>query len=388
MVSPRRMVWCLFGLMACGWLVSWAWAQAHPAPAATLPVVAIEAKRLDGVIITAKMPLTTITLISDYGKHELNLTKVKQIDLSPGEEDGQLQASVTTTDKSHLTGPLFTTTLALQGYNEPLKLADLRTLKLKHPKEVSWLAAILGLITLTAMEIVLGVDNIIFLAIVAGKLPEPQQPSARRIGLAAALGTRLLLLASLSWLLMLTEPLFMLPKMPLLETLEARGISGRDLILLVGGIFLIGKSVKEMHDKLEAARDVDASGPPARQARFWAVIVQIAVIDIIFSLDSVITAVGMVDEIWVMITAMLLAVGVMIVFAEPIARFVDKRPTVKILALSFLILIGVLLVAEGLGQHLDKGYIYFAMAFAVLVELINMQFRTKPPTLVADSGQS
>jgi predicted tellurium resistance membrane protein TerC len=226
------------------------------------------------------------------------------------------------------------------------------------------------------MEIVLGVDNIIFLAIIAAKLPEKQQPKARRIGLIAALGTRLLLLASL-WLLMAaTRPLFTLPELPFLHDPEARSISARDLVLLLGGLFLIGKSTKEIREKIEHANS--GSGPAKKVASFAAVIVQIAIIDIIFSLDSVITAVGMVEDLWVMIVAMLVAVGVMVVFAEPISRFVDKNPSIKVLALSFLILIGMLLVAESLGQHMDKGYIYFAMAFSVVIELINMRLRPNP----------
>ncbi len=185
---------------------------------------------------------------------------------------------------------------------------------------------------------------------------------------------------SLSWLLGLTKPIFTLPHLPFFETVEARGISWRDVFLLVGGMFLIGKSVFEMHEKLEQARKEQAGQPQVavKAAGFAGVILQIAVIDIVFSLDSVITAVGMVEELWVMVTAMLIAVGIMMVSAEPIARFVDRRPTVKILALSFLILIGVLLVAEGLGQHIDKGYIYFAMAFAVAVELVNQRLRGSP----------
>ena len=224
------------------------------------------------------------------------------------------------------------------------------------------------------MEVVLGIDNVIFLAIISGKLPAEKQPLARRLGLGAALVTRLMLLATLSFLLGLTKPLFELPEMPLFHDHEARGISWRDVILLAGGVFLIGKSTFEMHDKVKDAQRTEAS-PPRKVAGFVSVILQIAVIDIVFSLDSVITAVGMVEQLWVMVAAMIVAVGIMLLFAEPIARFVEKYPTVKVLALSFLILIGVLLVAEGLGQHIDKGYIYFAMAFAVLVEFINTRLR-------------
>jgi predicted tellurium resistance membrane protein TerC len=186
-----------------------------------------------------------------------------------------------------------------------------------------------------------------------------------------------MLLATLWLLLGLTKPVFTLPALGFLEDPEARAVSWRDIILLVGGMFLIGKSTYEMREKVEHASKV-AEGKPKKPAKFATVIAQIAVIDIIFSLDSVITAAGMVEEIWVMVTAMLIAVAVMVAFAESISRFVDQHPTIKVLALSFLILIGALLVAEGLGQHIDKGYIYFAMAFSVGVELINMKLRGKP----------
>jgi predicted tellurium resistance membrane protein TerC len=230
------------------------------------------------------------------------------------------------------------------------------------------------------MEIVLGIDNIIFLAIVAGKLPEAQQPKARRIGLFAALGTRILLLLSLSFLLGLTKPVFTIPDLPFFHDLEAREVSLRDLILLAGGLFLLYKSVKEMHEKLEAARSPHESAAKApKAATFGGVLLQIAVLDIVFSLDSVITAVGMVDQVWVMIVAMVIAMVVMMVFANSISDFVGRHPTIKVLALAFLILIGVLLVAESLGQHIDKGYIYFAMAFAVGIEMINMRIRRPKP---------
>jgi predicted tellurium resistance membrane protein TerC len=227
---------------------------------------------------------------------------------------------------------------------------------------------------------VLGIDNIIFLAIVAGRLPEAQQPKARRIGLLAALGTRILLLLSLSFLLGLTKPLFTIPDLPLFHDLEAREVSIRDLILLAGGLFLIYKSVKEMHEKLEEVGSDEADVAKSRAvASFGGVLVQIAVLDIVFSLDSVITAVGMVDQVWVMITAMVIAMLVMMVFAGRISNFVSRHPTIKVLALAFLILIGVMLVAESLGQHIDKGYIYFAMAFAVVIEMINMRLRKPKP---------
>ncbi len=237
--------------------------------------------------------------------------------------------------------------------------------------------AIIPLVTLTAMEIILGIDNIIFLAIIAGKLPPQQQPRARRLGLFAALGTRLLLLGTLSFILGLTTPVITLPDWPPLNTLDAREVSWRDIILLVGGMFLIGKSTYEIHEKLEKPVDEDHHKRPGGAARFGMVLVQIAIIDIVFSLDSVITAVGMVDSLWVMITAMLIAVGVMMVFAETISRFVSRNPTLKILALAFLILIGVLLVADGFGQHINKSYIYFAMAFSLIVEAVNIRVRKK-----------
>jgi predicted tellurium resistance membrane protein TerC len=275
-----------------------------------------------------------------------------------------------------MSGPLLTATLdvVVDGKPRAIPVNELTRVSFKHPKDTSVAGAIIGLLTLTLMEIVLGVDNIIFLAVVAGRLPVEQQRAARRFGLGAALGTRLLLLLSLTWLLGLTKPVFTLPELPFFQTAEARGISWRDLILLAGGVFLIGKSTWEMHAKVEGGKH-GAEGRPKKPASFGWVIAEIAVIDIIFSLDSVITAVGMVDELWVMVTAVIVAVGIMLVAAEPISRFVDRRPTIKVLALSFLILIGVLLVAEGLGQHLNKGYIYFAMAFAIGVELVNMRLR-------------
>ena len=223
----------------------------------------------------------------------------------------------------------------------------------------------IALATLTFLEIVLGVDNIIFISILSGKLPQNQQASARRIGLLAAMGTRILLLFSLAWIIRLTEPWF---------TVVGQEISGRDLILILGGLFLLGKATYEIHDKLEgeeghASRKVAAS--------FASVIVQIMLLDIVFSLDSVITAVGMVDELWVMVTAVIVAVAIMMLSAEPISAFVHRHPTVKMLALSFLLLIGVSLVAEGFDHHIPKGYIYFAMGFSVFVEMINLRIRKK-----------
>ena len=191
-----------------------------------------------------------------------------------------------------------------------------------------------------------------------------------------ALGTRILLLCSLSFLLSLTKPLFTIPEIPYFNAADAREISLRDLILLAGGLFLIGKSVREIHEKLEAAKETP--GKPAKVTKpptFAGVLVQIAILDIVFSLDSVITAIGMVDVVWVMIAAMVIAMLVMMAFAGSVSEFVARRPTIKVLALAFLILIGVMLVAEGFGQHIDKGYIYFAMAFAVGIEMVNMRLR-------------
>ena len=226
----------------------------------------------------------------------------------------------------------------------------------------------ISLLTLTALEIVLGIDNIIFISILAGKLPAEQQPKARKLGLMLALITRILLLMSLTWIMGLTTPLFTLP---LLQV----GVSGRDLVLLIGGLFLIWKSVREVHEKLEE-EDGHATGSRSR-ASFAGVIVQILLLDIVFSLDSVITAVGMADNVWVMIAAVVVALGVMLVFAGKISDFVNQHPTLKMLALSFLILIGVTLLGEGLHFHIPKGYIYFSMAFAFAVEMLNLKLRSK-----------
>jgi len=229
-----------------------------------------------------------------------------------------------------------------------------------HPE--TWIS----LATLSAMEIVLGVDNIVFLTILAGKLPRAQQPLARRLGLGAALGTRLLLLFAITWLMGLTADLF-----PIL----GMGISGRDLILASGGLFLIAKATFEIHDKLEARHE--EHGKAGEAASFGWTILQIALLDIVFSLDSVITAVGMARHVEVMVVAMVVAVGVMLAFAGPIGRFVEEHPTVKMLALSFLILIGVMLVVEAFDQHIPRGYVYFAMAFSLGVEMLNLRLRRK-----------
>jgi predicted tellurium resistance membrane protein TerC len=233
---------------------------------------------------------------------------------------------------------------------------------------MEWLTdphAWMALATLTALEIVLGVDNIIFISILCGRLPRHQQARARTLGLAFAMLTRLGLLFSLTWLMTLTAPLF---------TLAGKEVSGRDLILIAGGFFLLWKAVHEIHGALEGDED-DAS--VARAASFGAVIAQIAIIDIVFSLDSVITAVGLVDELEIMAIAIILAVGVMMFAAGPISRFVDEHPTIKMLALTFLTLIGIALIGEGWDLHIPKGYIYFAMAFSVAVEMLNLRMRSR-----------
>jgi len=222
---------------------------------------------------------------------------------------------------------------------------------------------LLALATLTLMEIVLGIDNVVFIAIVAGKLPAAEQPLARRLGLTLALGIRVLLLLTITWIMGLTAPLF---------SVLGRGVSGRDLILLGGGLFLLAKSTTEIHERLEGMEGrLTARVVPS----FAGVIVQIMLLDIIFSLDSVITAVGMVNQLPVMIAAVVLAIAVMMWAADPISDFVHHHPTVKMLALSFLLLIGLSLLADGLGQHIPKGYIYFAMGFSVFVEMLNLRVR-------------
>ena len=223
----------------------------------------------------------------------------------------------------------------------------------------------IGLLTLTVLEIVLGIDNIIFLSIVSGKLPPAQQPRARRIGLSLALLLRIGLLVSLAWIIRLTTPLF---------TVLGHGISGRDLILLAGGLFLIAKSTREIHERLEGDEPRGSARAPAS---FRNVIGQLVLLDLVFSLDSVITAVGMARQLGVMIAAVVIAVGVMMLSANAISDFVHRHPTIKMLALSFLLLIGVSLIADGLGQHLSKGYIYFAMGFSVFVEMLNLKLRAR-----------
>lgn len=219
---------------------------------------------------------------------------------------------------------------------------------------------LIALLTLTVLEIVLGVDNIVFISILAGKLPVPQQAPARNLGLGLALGSRILLLFSLSWLVQLTAPLF---------TLLGQAFSGRDLILLGGGLFLLAKATYEIHERLEGE---EGHGITGAAPAFASVIVQIILLDVVFSLDSVITAVGMANELLIMVLAVMIAIGIMLLSAGTISAFVNHHPTVKMLALAFLLLIGVSLVAEALGHHIPKGYIYFAMAFSVLVESLNL----------------
>jgi predicted tellurium resistance membrane protein TerC len=235
-----------------------------------------------------------------------------------------------------------------------------------------------ALVTLTALEIVLGIDNIIFLSIIVSKLPKEQQDSARILGLAGAMITRILLLFSLSWLARLTAPLFSVLGME---------ISGRDLVLLVGGLFLLWKATTEIGEQMEGPHDEDQLKIKVVTS-YFAAIVQIMLIDIVFSLDSVITAVGMTDNLPVMVTAIVIAVLTMMVFSGPLARFVDRHPTIKVLALAFLILVGMALVGEGLDFHIPKAYLYFAMAFSVGVEMVNLRVRAKSTRKVPAPGDS
>ncbi len=225
-----------------------------------------------------------------------------------------------------------------------------------------------ALLTLTALEIVLGIDNIVFISILCERLPEHQQSRGRRMGLALAMVMRIGLLFGISWVMRLTVPLF---------SVLGHSFSGRGLILLVGGLFLLGKATFEIHDKLEGVESHEA-GRRGR-ASFASVLVQVGLLDIVFSLDSVITAVGMARELWVMVAAIVIAVGVMMIFANTISSFIERHPTMKMLALSFLILIGAMLVLEGFGKHVEKGYIYFAMAFSLGVEILNMRLRRARP---------
>ena len=229
--------------------------------------------------------------------------------------------------------------------------------------------ALIGLATLTVLEIVLGLDNLIFISILAGALPAGEQPRARRLGLAGAFCSRMALLFSITWIMRLTAPLF---------SVLGRDITGKDLILIVGGLFLIGKATTEIHNKIEDNERAELEAKSRKSGSgLWAVVAQITLIDIVFSLDSVITAVGMVPQIEVMVAANIIALGIMLFAATPISDFVDRHPTIKMLALSFLVLIGTNLVAEGTGFHIPKGYTYFAMAFSVITEMLNIKLRKK-----------
>jgi predicted tellurium resistance membrane protein TerC len=235
---------------------------------------------------------------------------------------------------------------------------------------MEWLSdphAWIGLLTLTVLELVLGIDNIVFISILSGKLPVHQQKKARLVGLSLAMIMRILLLLSLTWVMGLTRPLF---------TVAAFQITGRAMILIAGGLFLLVKSTHEIHDQIEGE---DEHRAVRAVASLFAVLVQISLLDIVFSLDSVITAVGMVDQVAIMIIAVILAVIVMMIFANPVSGFVDRHPTIKMLALSFLLLIGVNLIAEGLGFHIPRGYTYFAMAFSLFVEMLNLKIRSRKP---------
>jgi predicted tellurium resistance membrane protein TerC len=237
--------------------------------------------------------------------------------------------------------------------------------------------ALISLLTLSVLEIVLGIDNIVFVSILAGKLPADKQKKARRLGMTLAMFIRIGLLMSISWIMSLTTPLFNPGSWIGIQNpkwLEMAEISGRDLILLIGGLFLIYKSTSEIHEKLEGG---EHTADTPKVAGFTQTIIQILLLDIVFSLDSVITAVGMADHIEIMIAAVIIAVGIMLLASEGISKFVDTHPTVKMLALSFLLLIGVSLLAEAFDQHIPKGYIYFAMAFSVFIELLNLKMRAK-----------
>jgi predicted tellurium resistance membrane protein TerC len=241
-------------------------------------------------------------------------------------------------------------------------------------------SAWIAVATLTALEIVLGIDNIVFIAIVSERLPEHQQSRARRIGLIVALVMRLALLFALSWIMGLEEVLFTIPYVDV-------AVTGRSLILLAGGLFLIWKATTEIYHKTEGVDELEAH-THGQTVTFGGVLVQIAIMDMVFSLDSIITAVGMVDEILLMVIAIVVAVIVMIVFADPVSRFVNENPSVKMLALAFLLLIGVLLVAEGTGREIEKGYIYFAMGFSLVVELLNMRYRKNRERRAAERSES
>jgi predicted tellurium resistance membrane protein TerC len=227
-------------------------------------------------------------------------------------------------------------------------------------------ANLIAFLTLTALEVVLGIDNIVFISILSNKLPEHQRPRARQLGLALALIGRIVLLLSLSWVMRLTTPLF---------TLIGHSVSGRDLILLVGGLFLIAKATFEIHERLEG--ETAHGSDKVRGAGFGAILVQILLLDLVFSLDSVITAVGMSSVIPVMVAAVVVAIVIMLIFANTVSGFIERHPTIKMLALSFLLMIGVMLLVEGAGKHVEKGYVYFAMVFSLVVELLNLKILAK-----------
>jgi len=348
-------------------------------PGTNVNQLRVQINLISGESITGRLLMNVIKMRSDYGYQELNPAKIKRIIVRPPGQPEAMDAIEIAGLDHLLHGDLLTATFPVEISDQQrlIPRGEIRTVKFLVSRPTGlFTGIIIPLVTLTAMEIVLGIDNIIFLAIIAGRLPKAQQPAARKLGLGAALITRLLLLATLSFLLNLTNPIFTLPRLPFLTDLEAREISWKDLILLGGGLFLIAKSTYEIHQKLESDEHREDE-KPARAGRFGMVLVQIAIIDIVFSLDSVITAVGMVETLWIMMTAVVIAVGVMLVFAGAISNFIARNPTLKILALAFLILIGVMLVVEGLGQHIDKGYIYFAMAFSVAVEMLNLKFEKK-----------
>jgi predicted tellurium resistance membrane protein TerC len=242
--------------------------------------------------------------------------------------------------------------------------------------DFSWMGsteAWIALLTLAVLEIVLGIDNIVFISILVDKLPVEQRPRARFLGLAFAMITRILLLLSISWVMQLKNNLF---------TIAGHGFSGKDLILIIGGLFLLAKSTKEIHHKVEGHAEDGHTLGSAGRAALGAILVQIAILDIIFSLDSVITAVGMADHVSIMVIAVLISVGFMMVFVGAVSDFISRHPTVKMLALSFLLLIGTTLVAEGFHVHFQKGYVYFAMAFSVFVEMLNIRMKGKGPPVV------
>lgn len=249
-------------------------------------------------------------------------------------------------------------------------MTDLPSLLALNPFDMSWIAspeAWIALLTLTVMEVVLGIDNIVFISILVDRLPAAERPRARFLGLAFAMVTRILLLLCITWVMQLKEPLF---------AVLGHDISGKDLILILGGLFLLWKSTKELHHKVEGVEEEGHSSGRGRAA-LGAILAQIAILDIVFSLDSVITAVGMVDDIMVMVIAVMIAVGFMMIFAGSVSDFISRHPTVKVLALSFLLLIGTTLIAEGFHVHFQKGFVYFAMAFSVFVEMLNIRMKTK-----------